>query len=168
MPSATAATRKQQQTRQLSEAIRGFVIGYKGWLAEALRREKLTLPQLRLLRAVEECEGQSAAALARACMVTPQTLQTMLQRAVREQWITRSQSAGNSRILTAALTAQGKAMLAHGKALAAHFEAEIWAGIGVDTVQQCTETLQRGVTNMDRVRAAELPATLLRRKTSER
>ncbi len=164
-----APPHKQRQIKALSEALRSFVMGYKAWLEDALRREKLTLPQLRLLRAIEEGQGQSAAGIARSLFLTPQTLQTMLERAVRERWIVRSHTAANQRILTAALTARGQAVLARGKELSAQYDAQIWAGISADAVQHCADTLLRGVGNMERIRAAEadhapVPARRLPRK----
>ncbi len=155
---SSAAARKRAETRLLSSAVHSFITAYKGWLEDALRREKLTLPQLRLLRAVEQGQGESAASIARACHVTPQTLQIMLERAVREKWIVRTHSERNSRILTAALTPRGEAILAQGKQLASDFEQQVWAGTGVATLQQCTAILQRGVASMDRIRAAETSA----------
>ncbi len=157
MPSSRVAA-KQHQIELLAGALHGYVRGYKAWLHDALRREKLTLPQLRLLHAIEEGEGESAASIARALMVTPQTLQTMLERAVRERWIVRNHAAGNQRVLTATLTARGMAVLAHGKALSAQFDRQIWSGIGAEALQQCADTLSRGVANMESIRAAESTA----------
>ena len=155
MPSSRAASKKQHQIELLAGALHGYVRGYKAWLHDALRREKLTLPQLRLLHAIEEGEGESAASIARNLMVTPQTLQTMLERAVRERWIVRTHAAGNQRVLTATLTARGLAVLAQGKALSAQFDRQIWSGIGTAALQQCADTLSRGVANLESLRAAE-------------
>ena len=62
--------------------MRELMIGYRSLLEDKLRGEGLTLPQLRLLKAVRLQGDVSAAALARTCMVTPQTLQAVLGRAV--------------------------------------------------------------------------------------
>ena len=159
MSQAHALPSKQEQIKQLADALRGFVTGYKAWIEDALRREKLTLPQLRLLSAIEDGEGQSAASIARNLLVTPQTLQTMLERAVRERWIVRAHTAGNQRILTATLTLRGRAVLARGKQLAGQFDQQLWSGIGADAVAQCAETLLRGTRNIDRIRAAETTLT---------
>ncbi len=165
MPPSSAAQGKQHQVELLADALHGYVRGYKAWLHDALKREKLTLPQLRLLHAIEEGEGESAASIARNLMVTPQTLQTMLERAVRERWIVRTHAAGNQRVLTATLTARGLDLLAHGKALSAQFDKQIWSGIGTETLQQCADTLSRGVANMERIRAAEAAASLTGKRT---
>ncbi len=155
MPTRRVAHRKQEEIKRLADALRGYVMGYKSWLEDALRREKLTLPQLRLLRAIDEGTGESAAGIARSLMVTPQTLQIMLERAVRERWIVRTHTAGNQRILTATLTARGEAVLARGKQLSAEFDQHIWSGISAEAVGQCADTLRRGIRNMERIRTAE-------------
>jgi DNA-binding MarR family transcriptional regulator len=126
-----------------------MVKGYRALLEDALRDESLTLPQLKLLKAIQEQTGASAAALARTCFVTPQTMQSILTRAVREQWIVRGKSVGNNRILTASLTALGEAVLERGSQMSARVEEILWRGIGNSTLQQLNEILEAGIANLE-------------------
>ncbi len=144
---AKKAGRREQELRS-KELMRDFLLGYRDWMEIALRREKLTLPQLRMLNAVAESGGQSAASIARTCQVTPQTLQAMLQRAVREKWIVRRHSEQNQRILAALLTPQGKAILARGKALSDELSALIWKGTNAARLRECNEVLELGVESL--------------------
>src|ERR1700749_1199599 len=122
-------TEKAKLARQCSQSLRELVVGFRTLLEDALRDEGLTLPQLRLLNAIKEQGSVSGATIARTCQVTPQTLQAMLTRAEREHWITRGTSERNHRILTAALTSKGEAVLARGLAVAADIEDKIWTGV---------------------------------------
>jgi DNA-binding MarR family transcriptional regulator len=123
-------------------------MGYRSRLEDALRSEGLTLPQMRLLKAIKEQAGVSGASIARTCQVTPQTLQAMLTRAEREGWITRDISAINHRILTASLTRKGEMALASGLAAAAEIEEKIWSGVSAHTLDQLNLTLEHGLANL--------------------
>jgi DNA-binding MarR family transcriptional regulator len=90
----------------------------------------------------------SAATIARLCQVTPQTLQAMLARAVREKWIVRGASQRNQRIVTTSLTRKGADVLARGLAMAERIEAKIWAGVSIDDLEQTNAILDRGVINL--------------------
>jgi DNA-binding MarR family transcriptional regulator len=140
---------KISEKRRCSENLGRMVKGYRALLEDALRDQNLTLPQLKLLKAIEEQSGASAAALARTCSVTPQTMQSILTRAVREQWIVRGKSVGNNRILTASLTPLGEAVLERGSQMAARIEDTLWRGISMATLQQLNEILEAGIANLE-------------------
>ena len=70
--------KKAAEARRASTNMRHLLVEYKSRLEDSLRAEGLTLAQLRLLNAVKSQSGVSAAALARTCFVTPQTLQAVL------------------------------------------------------------------------------------------
>jgi DNA-binding MarR family transcriptional regulator len=142
-------SRRVSEQRRCSENLGRMVKGYRALLEDALRDQGVTLPQLKLLKAIKEQSGVSAAALARTCSVTPQTMQSILTRAVREQWIVRGKSEGNNRILTASLTALGEAMLERGSQMAARIEETLWRGIGIATLQQLNEILEAGIANLE-------------------
>jgi DNA-binding MarR family transcriptional regulator len=141
--------RKVSEKRRCSENLGRMVKGYRALLEDALRDESLTLPQLKLLKAIKEQTGVSAAALARTCHVTPQTMQSILTRAVREQWIVRSKSVDNNRILTASLTPLGEEVLERGSQMAARIEEILWRGIGNSTLQQLNQILEAGIANLE-------------------
>jgi DNA-binding MarR family transcriptional regulator len=139
---------KAKLARRCTQSLRELLVGYRSRLEDALRGEGLTLPQLRLLNAIQEQEGVSGASIARTCQVTPQTLQAMLTRAEREGWITRDISEVNHRILTASLTRKGEMALATGMATAAEIEEKIWSGVSAHTLDQLNLTLEHGLTNL--------------------
>jgi MarR family transcriptional regulator, organic hydroperoxide resistance regulator len=142
-------SRKVSEKRRCSENLGRVVKGYRALLEDGLRDEGLTLPQLKLLKAIKEQSGASAAALARTCSVTPQTMQSILTRAVREQWIVRGKSVGNNRILTASLTPRGEAVLERGLQMAGRIEEILWRGIGNATLQQLNQILEAGIANLE-------------------
>jgi len=127
--------------------MRSFLVTYRGLLEEELRDAGFSLAQLRLLYAVRQKSGVSAAELSRMCEVTPQTAQTLLTRAQREKWIRRAKSATNDRIVTTELTAKGEALLARGEAAAARIEERLWAGIKLSEIRQMNGYLERCLAN---------------------
>lgn len=133
--------RRAIEARALSQNMRALTIGFKAVFEDHLREQGLTLPQLRLLKAVDEATDVSSAALARTCQVTPQTLQAMLTRAVQAKWIVRGKSARNERIVTASLTPLGKSLLEMGKKQAAALEAKIWGDVGLSQMRELNEML---------------------------
>lgn len=129
--------------------MRDLLTGYKALLEHALREEGLTLPQLRLLKAVSEQQAEvSSATIARRCQITPQTLQTMLTRAVREGWLVRGTSARNHRIMTASLTPKGEALRKRGELVAAELERLVWAGVPRKAIERMNGVLDRGLANL--------------------
>lgn len=139
---------KANAARLCTQSMRDLLLGYRALLEDALRAEGLTLPQLRLLKAIHEQQGVSGASIARTCQITPQTLQAMLARAVRERWIVREISERNHRILTASLTRKGQNLLDRGLTMAAEIEGTLWAGVSVADLDQANIVLARGVDNL--------------------
>ena len=139
---------KAKAARHCTQTLRELLLGYRALLEDALRGEGLTLAQLRLLKAVEEHGGVSGATIARTCQVTPQTLQAMLTRAVREGWIVRETSQRNQRILTASVTKQGRSLLDRGLLMAAEIEVTLWAGVSSEDLVRTNSILDRGAANL--------------------
>jgi DNA-binding MarR family transcriptional regulator len=124
--------------------MRDLLIAYKAALEESVRPYGLTLPQLRLLHAVAQRNDVSSAAIARECHVTPQTLQAMMTRAVREGWIVREKAESNQRILTASLTSKGRKLLDRGEQFARRIEEQMWKDVRLKTLDVVAELLQGG------------------------
>jgi len=143
------AQRKAAEARTCTLNMRRLTVGYKSLLEDMLRGEGLTLSQLRLLRAVKEQTDVSAAALARTCQVTPQTLQDVLARAVLAKWIVRGKSEKNHRYVTATLTPVGESILESGMAMAARIEERIWKDVGLSDLKRLNELLQAGIANLE-------------------
>jgi DNA-binding MarR family transcriptional regulator len=141
--------RKSAEARSCSENMRHLITGFRGRVEDELRTDGLTLPQLRLLKAVKQQTDVSAAALARTCNVTPQTLQAVLGRAVQANWIVRGKSKKNERIVTATLTPLGESVLQQGMAVVFRVEELIWREVGLSDLKQMNETLQAGIASLE-------------------
>jgi len=97
---------------------------------------------VRLLHEVRSKSDVSAAALARSCFVTPQSMQSLLTRAEREGWIVRSKSQRNGRILTTSLTPAGEAVLQRAENAMAAIEADVWQDVKLSEIRQINEMLK--------------------------
>jgi DNA-binding MarR family transcriptional regulator len=147
---ATDSRSKKEEARRCSEAMRDLLVGFRARLEEDLRGTGITLAQLRMLKAIEGQSEVSGASIARQCQITPQTLHSMLTRATREGWIVRGSSDRNHRIVTAALTPKGEAILQQAMGLKERIEAEIWHGVPLASMHVMRETIERGVANLNR------------------
>src|SRR5579875_2960779 len=117
---------KKAEARRCTEALRDLFQAFRARFEEELRGTGVTLPQLRMLKMIEQERDSSSAAIARACHVTPQTLHAMLGRAVREGWIVRGSTDRNHRFVTASLTPAGQRIVGIGEALRERMQAELW------------------------------------------
>ena len=146
-------TARQTETRRCTEAMRDLFLAFRAFFEEELRDSGVTLPQLRMLKTIGEQSEVSAAAIARLCGVTPQTLHAMLARAVREGWILRGTSDRNHRFVTAALTREGESIVQNGTRLRERMEAELWRDIPLPELRNFRETMERGLANLRSHRA---------------
>ncbi|HEY4357143.1 MAG TPA: MarR family transcriptional regulator [Acidobacteriaceae bacterium] len=147
--SASKPTAKAAAIRRTTLGVREYLNGYRALLEDVLRQEGLTLPQLRMLKAVADQSTEvSSAAIARFCQITPQTLQTMLERAVREGWVVRGTSERNHRIITASLTPKGEALRERGLDVAAELEQMLWKGVSRKAIEGMNDVLDRSLANL--------------------
>jgi MarR family transcriptional regulator, organic hydroperoxide resistance regulator len=152
--------RKKAEARRCTEAMRDLFQAFRARFEEELRDTGVTLPQLRMLKMVEGQQGVSAAAIARACNVTPQTLHTMLARAAREGWIVRGSTDRNHRFVTASLTPSGQAILQIGTALRERLEDEMWRDASVAQIEAVRQGLESGLMNLAKTASAPEPEAL--------
>ena len=129
--------------------MRRVLLGFKARLDAELRPKNVTTSQLRFLTEVKERPGGSNAQMARACYVTPQSAQAMLVRAVEHGWVVRGKDADNDRLVTARLTPAGELLLAHADGVLAKLEAEVWDGVSMGELRAMSETLERGLVNLE-------------------
>ncbi|MFI0372496.1 MarR family winged helix-turn-helix transcriptional regulator [Actinomadura sp. 1N219] len=115
----------------------------------ALRPSGLTVPQYAALLLLDENPGMSAAALARACAVTPPTMNTVLKNLQERGLIERTPHEWHRNILETRLTADGEAVLADAdvravrveRGLAAEFTDEERAAL-VELLGRCVDFLE--------------------------
>ena len=143
-------TAKQEEARRCTEAMRNLFLHFRARFEEELRGTGVTLPQLRMLKSIEQQNEASAAAIARMCGVTPQTLHAMLTRAFREGRIVRGTPDPNHRFVTAALTSKGRAIVGSGMALRERMEGELWNDVSTAGLKNFREILERGLANLAR------------------
>jgi DNA-binding MarR family transcriptional regulator len=76
-----------------------------------LREFELTVPQYAALLLLSDSGGMSAAQLARGCLVTPQTMMTVLTNLENKGLIRREPSTVHQKVLVTTLTNAGRAVL---------------------------------------------------------
>ncbi|GAT69266.1 winged helix-turn-helix transcriptional regulator [Planomonospora sp. ID91781] len=103
----------------------------------ALKPAGLTVPQYAALLHLAQNPGISAAALARACAVTPPTMNTVLKNLQESGLIERTPHEWHRNILETRLTAKGEEVLADGDARAVRVE----RGLAAEFTQEERETL---------------------------
>ncbi|RKT18068.1 DNA-binding MarR family transcriptional regulator [Streptomyces sp. 1114.5] len=94
----------------------------------ALRPLGLTVPQYAALYMLEDQPGLSAAALARACLVTPQTIATVLANLEAKGLVTRRPHPFHRKVVEVLLTEDGRLLLARADAAAVAIERRIADG----------------------------------------
>ena len=152
--------RKSAIAKQLRDNIRAFTFGFRDWLEESMRPQGMTVAQLRMLFAVRYESEASSARIARLCQVTPQTMQAMLQRAVREGWLRRQPAAANARILTSTLTPKGDALLQQAIDATAAFELQVWRDASTAELQAMDAAFANALKRIEQ--ADPVPAALSR------
>lgn len=95
------------------------IIGRK---EHAMRALDLTVPQYVTLLTLSGTEGMSGAKLARRCMVTPQTMTTILSNLSAKGLVSRTESPDHNRVLITRLTPAGKRKLKQADAKAVAIE----------------------------------------------
>ncbi|MBB1571534.1 MAG: MarR family transcriptional regulator [Propionibacterium sp.] len=93
--------------------------------ARALRDFDLTVPQYATLLALSYVPGQSAAQLARAALVSPQTMATILNNLEAKKLITRDVSSLHARVLVCELTDAGRELAAKADRVACAIEDDL-------------------------------------------
>ena len=136
------------EARSTGKLMRKLMMGFRARLDEELKDHHVSSAQLRLLFEVRERPGGSGAQMARACLVTPQSAQAMLVRAVEHGWIVRGKDAENERLVTVRLTPKGQKLLEYAEGVAREIEAEMWAGISLAEIRTVRAILERGARNL--------------------
>jgi DNA-binding MarR family transcriptional regulator len=113
-----------------------------------LREHGLTVAQysaLMLLRYVPEA---SAAQLSRACLVTPQTMATILGNLEQKGLVTREPSTLHQRVLSTRLTPTGRSVVAKADQVAKNVEQHLSARFTADEREQLKRLLDRATTTL--------------------
>ena len=134
--------------RRTVQMMRRLLVDFRGQLDEELRPYGVTTAQLKLLWAIRQEPGSSGAQLSRMCEVTPQSAQSLIQKAEADGWIIRAKDKLNDRILTASLTPAGEEMLKTAERVVQIVEERLWHGVSPATLAQMSEVFERCLTNL--------------------
>jgi PPOX class probable F420-dependent enzyme len=109
----------------------------------ALAPHNLTVPQYSALLLLDYIPGASAAQLSRACLVTPQTMATVLENLQQKGLVTREPSAMHRRVLSVRLTQAGRAVVRAADRDARAVEARLLASFTEGEAGQLRQLLDR-------------------------
>ncbi|MGW6128899.1 MarR family winged helix-turn-helix transcriptional regulator [Cellulomonas sp. NPDC055163] len=113
--------------------------------SQALRPFDLTVPQYAALMVLSYSPGLSGAQLARACMVTPQTMATVLGNLKSKGLIRRDPSSVHKKVLVTELTRTGRAVLSEADAAARAVEDRLSAEFDREDQEQLRSLLERAI-----------------------
>ncbi|MFJ8671930.1 MarR family winged helix-turn-helix transcriptional regulator [Streptomyces sp. NPDC093589] len=117
-----------------------------------LKPAGLTVPQYAALLVLAERPGISAAGLARACAVTPPTMNTVLKNLQERGLIERTPHQWHRNVLETSLTEEGKAVMADADARAVRVERALAAEFTAEERESLTDLLGRCVDLLEAVR----------------
>ncbi|GAA2224172.1 hypothetical protein GCM10010232_06220 [Streptomyces amakusaensis] len=114
-----------------------------------LREFGLTVPQYAVLLLLTASDGMSAAQLARECMVTPQTMATVLANLERDGLIERHPSPLHQKVVVNAATPEGRAVLAEADKVARRVEGALGAAFTPAERRQFEDFLERSISTLE-------------------
>ena len=110
-----------------------------------LQEFHLTVPQYAVLLVLRQTSEASAAQLARACLVTPQTMATVLTNLEGKGLIERAVSPLHQRVRVAQLTAKGTDLVRRADPAVLAVERRLAAAFTADEREAFTEHLERAI-----------------------
>lgn len=132
----------EEDRRRATRLVKRIFIQFRTLMDEKLRPYGATTAQIRLLLAIRSAPGSSGAQLARQCEVTPQSAQSLIEKAELAGWITRGKVSVNERIITASLTPAGEKLLNVADRFIRNIEAQTWQGIPPRKLQSLIEIFE--------------------------
>ncbi|MGH3428313.1 MAG: MarR family winged helix-turn-helix transcriptional regulator [Mycobacteriales bacterium] len=123
-----------------------------GAKSAALKPSGLTVPQYAALLFLSESPGISAAALARACAVTPPTMNTVLKNLQDHGLIERTPHEWHKNVLETRLTDKGEAVLAEADPRAVRIERGLAAAFSAEEHEKLLALLGRCIEYLESTR----------------
>ncbi|HMH13048.1 MAG TPA: MarR family transcriptional regulator [Edaphobacter sp.] len=140
---------RQTETRLAAQLMKRILIHFRSQMDEALRPQGVTTAQLHILKTIHNEPGVSGAQLARACYVTPQSAQSLLQGLEEGGWIVRVKDKVNDRIRVAQLTQTGETLLETAEKAARIIENRVWKGVSDEAVGSLNRLLEQCLGNLE-------------------
>jgi DNA-binding MarR family transcriptional regulator len=128
---------------RLGDAIKRAEQALTAVTTRALRDLNLTVPQYSVLLALSYLPGSSGARLARICLVTPQTMTTVLGNLESKGLISREVSSVHQKVLVTTLTPAGRAMVKKADARVRDVEERLAASFDPAERAALAESLRR-------------------------
>ncbi|MFE3460935.1 MarR family winged helix-turn-helix transcriptional regulator [Nocardiopsis aegyptia] len=117
--------------------------------SRVLREFGLTVPQYAVLLLLSVSDGMSAAQLARECMVTPQTMATVLTNLDRSGLIERSLSPLHQKVTVNSISDEGRALVARADKAALHVEGGLAAEFTEAELSTFSDLLERAIAKLN-------------------
>ncbi|MFI6346717.1 MarR family winged helix-turn-helix transcriptional regulator [Streptomyces sp. NPDC050560] len=127
----------------LGHALRRAELALVGRKRGALRAFDLTVPQYDTLTLLSRADGMSAAQLARACLVTPQTMATVLSNLEDKGLVERRPSPLHQKVLVTCVTEEGRAVAARGRTAVAGVMDRLTGGFSAAETAEFRRLLDR-------------------------
>jgi DNA-binding MarR family transcriptional regulator len=115
---------------------------------QALREFGLTVPQYSILLLLSVSDGMSAAQLARECLVTPQTVATVLANLEKTGLIAREPSKLHQKVVVNRITRTGRAVAKKADKAALQVEAALSAAFEPEERAHFEEYLERAIATL--------------------
>nr|MDT0664788.1 MarR family transcriptional regulator [Micromonospora sp. DSM 115978] len=141
----TGGRRRNPQPARLGHLIKRCEQALIGAKSRALRAVGLTVPQYVALLSLSESPGQSGAQLARQCMVTPQSMASLLATLENKKLITRTPSDVHANIYVSRLTRRGQSLLREADREGLRVEGLLTDAFTAEEMAQFREYLNRAV-----------------------
>jgi DNA-binding MarR family transcriptional regulator len=132
--------------------IKGLQQAIRHRIDDELRHLNLSISQYAALSALERSDQLSNAELARACFVTPQTMQQLVRGLERENWIERRPHPVHGRIIQTRLAKSGRMLLDQAHRLVEAIEIMMVEGLSGQSQERLAADLQRCKENLSQHR----------------
>ncbi|MER6250836.1 MarR family transcriptional regulator [Streptomyces sp. NPDC001584] len=144
--SSRVAEFEQEVAARVGHVIKRAEQALIGEKSRVLRDLGLTVPQYAALMALSYSPGMSGAQLARVCLVTPQSMATVLANLESKRLIERQTSDLHQKVLVTKLTPAGRALVKKADTVARKVEAKLSNALSADEQKQLRDLLERCIT----------------------
>ena len=144
----SSQTRIEHGGGNLGYLLRRVQHAFRLRLDKALAQLGVTTPQYAVLSSLSIEPGISNAALARAAMVTAQTMLGIVENLEKRGLLSREPDAGHGRVLAASLTERGKAVAQKAHRIARLVEDEMVGGVSLAEVERTRRMLEKFAENL--------------------
>jgi DNA-binding MarR family transcriptional regulator len=151
----TTMTEVEERLGHLVKSLEQELSGAKD---AVLRPLGLTVPQYQALLVIASDPGISGAELARRCLVTPQTMTTVLGNLTAKGLISRRSVPGQGRAMETSITAAGRKLLGRADKRALEVEDQLGAALSVRDQAAFRKMLERCRTAFEKAEERPAPA----------